>query len=135
MGWLNRLIWGGTDVIRGARTGFRMGSAAADATRVGSLRQTAERGDREAQFNLALLHGNGAGVPQDLGESAKWLRRAAEQGHAQAQFGLGTMLAEGKGIPRNYGESAIWLRRAAEQGIDQAALERDPIMLRCIRRH
>ena len=121
MGWLNKLIWRGGDVLRASRVAYQMGSDAAVAVR--PLTQMAERGDSEAQFSLALTYGDGSGVPQDLRKSAKWMRRAAVQGHAQAQFGLGLMLAEGKGIPKNYGESAIWLRRAAEQGIEQAAFE------------
>ena len=53
-------------------------------------RAAAELGDAEAQFVLAQLCARGDGVPQHLGEAAKWFERAAEQGHAAAQVSIAT---------------------------------------------
>ena len=44
--------------------------------------RAAGRGDAGAQFVLGLRYHNGAGVPRDHAEAARWLRLAAEQGHA-----------------------------------------------------
>src|SRR5712691_8471260 len=49
------------------------------------LRQEAEQGHAEAQFNLGLMYIDGQGVPQDYTQAAQWLRKAAEQGDATAQ--------------------------------------------------
>ncbi len=93
MRWLNRLIWGASDVARGARVGYQMGSGAAVAKRVGSIRDAAQRGDPKAQFALGSMLADGRGVPRDYGESAVWLRRAAEQGIDEAAFKLSNIYA------------------------------------------
>src|SRR6266849_2001584 len=53
------------------------------------LRPLAERGNREAEYNLAVMYANGWGVPRDEAESNRWYRRAAEQGDASAQALVG----------------------------------------------
>ena len=44
----------------------------------GLFRQAAERGVRDSQFNLAILHARGLGVPQDLVEAYKWFADRGE---------------------------------------------------------
>lgn len=44
-----------------------------------SYRKAAEKGDAQAQFNLALSYDNGD--PTDAAKAVKWCRMAAEQGH------------------------------------------------------
>jgi TPR repeat protein len=90
-------------------------------TAVRLLRQLAEQGDAQAQYNLGLMY-DGRGVPQDYVESLKWYRMAAEQGHANAQLFLGLMYKKGKGIPQDDAESVRWYRMAAEQGDANAQL-------------
>jgi TPR repeat protein len=46
------------------------------------LRKAAEQGNADAQFNLAVAYENGAGVPKNLAEAAKWYLKAAEQGES-----------------------------------------------------
>ena len=86
------------------------------ATAARLLLPLAESGERSAQYNLALMYGQGQGVPQDLAEALKWLRKAADQGDIDAQHDLGYVYHEGKGTPRDYAESAKWYRKAAVQG-------------------
>ena len=52
------------------------------------LKQTAENGDAEAQFNLGTMFENGRGVAQDRAEAIRWYRLAAAQGHAKATAAL-----------------------------------------------
>ena len=54
------------------------------ATLAEQYRKVAEQGYAEAQYNLAMCYASGAGVTQNLFESAKWLRKAAEQNLAVA---------------------------------------------------
>ena len=68
---------------------------------VDTLRMKAERGDREAEYKLALAYDVGIGAPQDLEQAAAWYERAAEQGHAGAQFSLGLMYGNGRGVPQD----------------------------------
>ena len=49
------------------------------------------RETRTLSTSSASCISEGAGVPQDYAEAARWFRRAADQGHARAQFNLGFM--------------------------------------------
>lgn len=60
--------------------------------------KTAERGDRQAQYELALAYETGDGVESDLEKAAKMYLRAAKKGHADAQANLGAMYQEGRGV-------------------------------------
>ena len=83
------------------------------------LRPLAERGDADAQTNLAIMFENGLGVPQDYTEAVKWYQRAAEQGHVGAQNNLGVMYGNGRGVAQDHTEAAKWYQLAAEQGVAQ----------------
>lgn len=74
----------------------------------------AEKGSREAQFNLAVMYDDGMGIPEDNAEAAKWYRKAAENGFPQAQLILGIMYVEGEGVPEDTEESLNWLLKAAK---------------------
>lgn len=82
----------------------------------------AERGNRNAQFNLGRMHENGKGMPQNDAKAISWYGKAAEQGHELAQFNLGGIYRFSQSIPRDYTEAAHWYRKAAEQGNEGAQL-------------
>ena len=65
-----------------------------------TVRQAADQGDANAQFNLGVMYDFGEGVPKDDAEAVEWYRLAAEQGYANAQFNLGLMYANGEGVRR-----------------------------------
>ena len=69
-----------------------------DAATVKEWRESAERGEAWAQYNLGVSYANGEGVVQNYVEAVKWYRKAAEQGYAQAQFNLALMYARGGGV-------------------------------------
>src|SRR5574338_1230009 len=75
-------------------------------------RPLAEKGDAEAQFNLAQAYRLGRGVPINLAAAQTWYERAAESGHPNAQTMLGAMLFENG----NRTGGLRWLKRAAESG-------------------
>ena len=85
-----------------------------------ALRQRAESGDPEAQFNLGVRYNDGQSVPQDDAQAAIWIRKAAEQGYADAQLNLGARYNDGYGVPQDYAQAAAWYRKAADKGIAQA---------------
>ena len=86
------------------------------------LRQAAEQGDAEAQFNLGLCYEKGNGEKKDVNEAFNWYRKAAGQGFAKAENRLAICYHNGKGVNKNYAESVKWFRRAAEQGLATAAI-------------
>jgi TPR repeat protein len=83
-------------------------------------RARAEKGDANAQFDLASMYYAGKGVPQDYAEALGWSRKAADQGYAKAQDALGFMYYEGKGVPQDFAEAARWYGKASDQGYAKA---------------
>jgi TPR repeat protein len=76
------------------------------------LQPLAERGNAEAQYNLANLYRDGRGVPRDDQQAADWYRRAAEGGSWWAAFDLG-MLYWGQGLasgPKDGGPNDALIR-------------------------
>jgi len=82
----------------------------------------AKQGNADAQFNLALLHHQGRGTPQDRRYAIYWYTKAAEQGHVQAQYFLGKLynFGDGEEVRQDFKLAVYWLTKAAEQGHIQA---------------
>ena len=51
-------------------------------------RKSAEQGNPEAQYNLAVCYFNGEGVTRDEAEAMRWFLKAAEQGNVNAKMFL-----------------------------------------------
>jgi TPR repeat protein len=81
---------------------------------------SAGRGNAAAQYNLALMYENGAGILKDDAEALKWLRKAADQGYGLAQCNLGVLYQNGTGVSKDYTEAVNWYRKAADQGNPEA---------------
>lgn len=75
-------------------------------------RPLADKGDPDAQFNLAQVYKLGRGVPASLDTAIGWYRKAALQNHAEAEALLGLLLFQnGKRA-----EAMPWLSKAADRG-------------------
>lgn len=85
-------------------------------TRKQRLRQNAEAGDADAQFELGCTYYDRSGG-HSIREAIKWFRNAAEQGHAKAQHNMGVIYYNGEGIAEDPEEAIWWYRKAAEQGL------------------
>ena len=83
-----------------------------------NARIAADKGDKEAQFDLGIcyMNGYGYGIEADSIEAVKWIRKSAEQRYAKAQSLLGDCYANGFGIEKDSIEAVNWFRKAAEQG-------------------
>ena len=86
-----------------------------------AIRQAAEQGDAEAQYQFAEHCFWGTDMEENEAEAVKWYRKAAEQGHAEAQAQLGLCYYDGMGVEEDVVEAVKWWRKAAEQD-DQFAL-------------
>ncbi|MGH6850010.1 MAG: tetratricopeptide repeat protein [Methylocella sp.] len=76
-------------------------------------------GDADAQYNLARMHLDGAGVGKDGREAIRWLFLAADKGHLQAQALLGQTLFTGREDVRpQRALGLMWLTLAREGAID-----------------
>jgi uncharacterized protein len=76
-------------------------------------------GDANAQYNLARMHLEGAGVDKDSREAIRWLFLAADKGHLQAEVLLGQTLFSGQeGVHPQRARGLMWLTLAREAAID-----------------
>lgn len=92
-------------------------STSTDSAHLKQLREAAERGSPDDQFNLGQLYERGTTtMPKDLGEAIKWYTTAASNGEARAAYILAAMYFDGKGVKRNYVEAAKWYRKLADEG-------------------
>jgi hypothetical protein len=87
----------------------------------------AEQGYVAAQYNLALRHNNGEGVPQNYAEAARWYRTAAVQGHADAQTNLGVMFERGHGTLQDSVTAHMWYNLGGANGNSLGQQNRDSI--------
>lgn len=94
---------------------------AGDLARARALFRTgAERNQRVAQFNLAVMLLDGEGGPPDPKAGLQWLQKSAAGGFARAQYALGLLHERGELVPRSLTEATAWYRKAAEQGYRDA---------------
>lgn len=75
-------------------------------------RPLADRGDADAQYNLAQAYFLGRGAAQDMNLAERYYERAARQGHEDAQANYGLLLFQ-NGRRR---EAMPWIERAAGRG-------------------
>ena len=88
------------------------------------FRPLAEKGHAAAQYQVALMHKMGLGVPKSEKEARKWSRLAAKQGNTQAQLLLGSLYyaKEGSESP-DVVKAYMWYEVAAAQGNPEAQKE------------
>ena len=82
----------------------------------------AERGNRLAEFNCAMMLLNGEGTAANVDEGKKWLRKAADANMSHAQYVYGKMYDDGEFVERDPVEAHRWFLKAAQQGHVQAEL-------------
>lgn len=56
-----------------------------DPTKVGAVREAAQRGEVDAQYLLGLIYAEGRGVEVDLAQAHYWLSLAVAQGDRDAE--------------------------------------------------
>jgi uncharacterized protein len=75
-----------------------------------ALRQSAEQGNLDAQFQLAKRYQTGIGVTKDAVEAFKWMQKATQNDTASSRIGdaiyeLALMYEEGEGVTQDLSES------------------------------
>lgn len=105
-------------------------------------RKAAERGSRDAQYNIGVLYRDGLGVPRDTGQARIWFQQAADRGDLAAgavlrglldspestpepttptaENEMGDRYFYGRGVNQDYGKALAWYRKAADQGYAEA---------------
>ena len=98
------------------RAGIAAWQAGDYALAIGNWRPLADRGDADAQYNIAQAYFLGRGVPQNSNLAEQWYERAARQGHQEAQANYGLLLFQ-TGRRR---EAMPWIEQAANRGDPRA---------------
>jgi len=80
------------------------------------FKQSAEKGDPDAQFRAGELCYYGKGVAQNYTEALKWFRKGAAQNEVWSQYYIGFMYEKGQGVTKNLSEAKKWYKKAAVQG-------------------
>ena len=110
------LALGGSSALADVKAGVDAWQAGNYAAAVREWRPLADKGDRDAQFNLGQAYKIGRGVPMDLKIAQTWYEKAAQQGHSQAQANLGLILFQNG----DRAKAMPWIRKAAEGGDPRA---------------
>ena len=88
-----------------------------------NLREQAESGDAEAQFQLGLRLITGqAEDKSSRAQGALWIQKAAKQEHVKAMHVLGSLYEEGVGVGQDDKLAAKWHQQAAEKGLAEAQM-------------
>jgi TPR repeat protein len=95
----------------------RMGKRySARAAPVNTLESLAEKGDVQAQHNVAFQFEQ----QKKYDEAIKWYMRAAEQGSSISQMNLAQMYEKGMGVKQDFAEAKKWYRKSMESGSGEA---------------
>ena len=98
------------------------GSGSADVAKaIEALRQSAEKGNAEAQFRLGVIYGNGdEGIGIDQQKAMSWFKQAARQGHENALITMAWMYANGSGVETDEPRARELYLLAADHGSAKA---------------
>lgn len=95
-----------------------------------NFEKKAEKGDREAQYRLALILESGYDtIVPDTARAVRLLLSSADQGFAPSQNYLGYLYQKGQGVKQNLDSAAYWLRMAADAGDPKASANLAYLML------
>ena len=84
-------------------------------------REAAQRGDRDAMFELYVLYSTGTGLDRDSRVAMDWCRKAAELKQMRACYNLGAAYATGRGCPKDEQQSLYWYEEASRHGHGRAS--------------
>ncbi|CAM0137443.1 hypothetical protein VKS41_003195 [Umbelopsis sp. WA50703] len=83
--------------------------------------KSANSGDVDGEFQVALMLSNGHGVSVNRKEAFEWYTKAASKGHKTAQFSLGLFYSKGlEGIPLDLSKAQVLFQKAATQDLPVA---------------
>jgi len=91
------------------------------------VRQRAQSGDLNAQFELGAAYARGQGSAESYTEAVKWLTRSADQGNVTATAALGAFYWAGRGVTQDYVDAYVWSSIAEAEG-DEASSYRVKIL-------
>jgi TPR repeat protein len=94
--------------------------AGRESEEVTRLRQAAEQGNAQAEYDLGDRYGDGNGVAKDPHQAYEWYFKAARQGLTRAEGLVGMSYVLGLGVPQDFERAIPWLQKSAEKGLVEA---------------
>ena len=85
-----------------------------------ALRQLADRGSADAEFEMGIRYLGGEGLEKDPAKAATWLQKAADQQHPGAMNAVGTLYEEGIGVAKDEKKAFDWYQKAAKSNFPLA---------------
>lgn len=81
------------------------------------LQRAAAQGERDALYQLGVMHERGLGGPRNLEQAVKWFKLAADQRDPQAQLNLGILHdPRAEGVAKDPETAVQWFVLAANNG-------------------
>ena len=82
------------------------------------LKQSANNGNADAQYEMGLLHYTGANstIPKDYNKALDWIKKSIKHGNARAQGFLATEYALGGLVEKDKKKEIYWLKEASKGG-------------------
>ncbi len=108
-------IVGRKDLAKAA-TYYRQAISAGHAGALERLKQLAESGNPDAQYEIGIVHEYGYGVEKDFAAARTWYQKAADQNHAASIFALALYTQNGVGGPKDLAKAIELCRMAARHG-------------------
>ena len=90
-----------------------------------SLKALAEKGNAEAEFQLAEKYYYGEGIEIDYAQSFKWASRSAAQDNPKAKYRLGSLHIQGRGVAKDENKAKA-LFKESKIGLLNLAGRNDP---------
>ena len=100
--------------------GKRGGANISEQRRLRSLLTNAEKGDANAQYQLAERYYNGTGIHKDHSKALTWYTSAAERNHSDAQYTLALFYRHGNIVEEDPVPAMSWARKAHLNGHPEA---------------
>jgi TPR repeat protein len=84
---------------------------------VSILKPLAKKGDKQAQYQLAVMYSNGQGTAEDPAKAAQWMMKSARQGYKRAQYSMGVLYEEGTGVKKDRKKAIYWYSAASKRTV------------------
>lgn len=89
-------------------------------TTIESLIHAANKGDRNAQYDLGMRYQYGNGVKKSRIKAHRWLSKSAQAGNPQAQYALSLFYQQYARNAQGTKKALLWIKKAADQGLADA---------------
>lgn len=85
-----------------------------------SIINSANKGDKNAQYDLGMRYQYGNGVKKNRSKAHRWLSKSAQAGSPQAQYALSLFYQQYARNAQGIKKSLLWIKKAADQGLADA---------------